>query len=370
MSAEVHLLAVNAGSSSVRLSLFRARGVNPELVAGVRLASAQAEPRSALDEFLGEHGAVPGAVAHRVVHGGDTLASPVLLDDRVERTIERLSALAPVHNPLALEWLRAGRDAAGPGVPHIAVFDTAFFAGLPPAARHYALPAPLARKHGLRRYGFHGIAHQAMWRRWRELAPALDEGGRVVCFQLGSGCSVCALERGRPLETSMGFSPLEGLMMATRSGDIDAAAVLHLQRHAGMSVGQVERLLNRASGLHGVAGEADMQRLLARADAQAQLALAMYCHRARKYLGAYLAVLAGADAILFGGGVGENAPIVRSRILEGMEWAGIALDAEANRAAGAEARISAPDARTQAWVIPVDEASILAEEAMRWLERA
>lgn len=364
----MRVLAVNAGSSSVRLSLF---GPNRERLADARLASHDTEPSAALQAFLADRTVALDAVVHRVVHGGDALASPVIVDEAVEASIERLSVLAPVHNPAALAWLRASRAIAGARVPQIAVFDTAFFAGLPAVARHYALPAQLVAEQGLRRYGFHGLAHQAMWRRWCELASSRPDGGRVVSFQLGSGCSASALACGRPLETSMGFSPLEGLMMATRSGDVDPALVLHLQRHAGMPAEALERMMNRASGLLGVAGDADMRRILERSDPQAELALGMYCHRARKYLGAYLAVLGGADAVLFGGGVGENAPLVRSRILEGMEWAGIMLDHDANRrTVGAEACISVPGARMQAWVIAVDEASILAEEAMRLLGQA
>lgn len=365
----MQLLALNAGSSSARLSLFDVRAQKPVLVRGVRLASPEA-PKRALREFLGGGADAIGAVAHRIVHGGERLAAPVLLDEEVERAIERVSPLAPAHNPVALAWLRASR-ALAPGVPQVAVFDTGFYAGLPEAARHYALPEELAARHGLRRYGFHGLAHQAMWQRWCALRPDLPRGGRVISFQLGAGCSATAIARGRPLETSMGFSPLEGLMMATRSGDIDPSVAFHLQRDEGLSAEETERLLNQGCGLLGVAGDADMRRVLARGDQPAGLALDMYCHRARKYLGAYLAVLCGTDAVLFGGGVGENAPAVRARILHGMEWAGIALDAKANQAAiGTEARISAPNAGTQAWVIPVDEASLLAEQALQLLAPA
>ncbi|MFZ5590005.1 MAG: acetate/propionate family kinase [Pseudomonadota bacterium] len=357
------VLTVNTGSSSVRLALFK-DGAPPQRQTVALNGNGTAAAR--LRAFLHQQNAGPVAVvAHRVVHGGNSLVAPCTIDARVETEIERLAPLAPLHNPVALAWIRAAREVLGPGVTQVAVFDTAFYADLPEAARTYAIPLDLAHKHGLYRYGFHGIAHQAMWRRWRELRPDVPEGGRVITAQLGAGCSMAAVERGVPRDTSMGFSPLEGLMMATRGGDLDPGIVTWLQRREGFSPEVTERLLYYNCGLQGVAGESDMRRLLARADSEARLAVEMYCHRARKYLGAYLAVLGGAEAILFGGGVGENAPFVREKILTNMEWADIALDAQANRVAVAtEARISQPQSRTEVWVIPVDEAAILAQEAV------
>lgn len=361
--AAMIVLTVNIGSSSVRLVAFndgaalqrQTVALNGNGTAAIRLRA-----------FLCEQNIGPvSVVAHRVVHGGNNLVAPCAVDARVEAEIERLAPLAPLHNPAALAWIRAAREVLGPGVPQVAVFDTAFYADLPEAARTYAIPQDLAYKHGLRRYGFHGIAHLAMWRRWRELRPDVPEGGRVISLQLGAGCSMTAIERGVPRDTSMGFSPLEGLMMATRGGDMDAGVITWLQRREGFSPEVTEQLLYYNCGLQGVAGESDMRRLLARDDADARLAVEMYCHRARKYLGAYLAVLGSAEAILFGGGVGENAPVVREKILAGMEWAGIGLDAEANRAAVAtEACISRPRSRVEVRVIPVDEAAILAQEAV------
>ncbi|MBT9613627.1 MAG: acetate/propionate family kinase, partial [Burkholderiales bacterium] len=212
----------------------------------------------------------------------------------------------------------------------------------------------------------HGLAHQAMCRRWQALRPDIAGGGRVISFQLGAGCSITASERGIACDTSMGFSPLEGLVMATRSGDVDPGLVTYLQQAEGLSAEQVAQLLNHQSGLLGVSGlSGDMRKLLATDDPHARLAVALYCYRARKYLGAYLAVLGGADAILFGGGVGENAAAVRAAILDGFEWAGMRIDAAANLAAtGREGCISAADSRVQAWVVPVDEAQILAQEAL------
>lgn len=367
------VLTVNTGSSSTRLAAFSMPALARLAEAATALSSARGpgldpigEPQALLRAFLDRHALRDVvAVAHRVVHGGARLTAPCRVDEAVETEIRRLAPLAPLHNPIALEWIHAARAVLGPDVPQIAVFDTAFYAPLPEVARRYAVPRALAAKHGLRRYGFHGLAHEAMWRRWRALRPDVPEGGRVVSLQLGAGCSMTAVRDGRPLDTSMGFSPTEGLMMATRSGDVDPGLITYLQRHEGLTPEATERLLTRESGLLGVAGEADMQALLARDDADARLALDMYCQRARKYLGAYLAVLGGADAILFGGGVGEHAPFVRGKILADMEWAGVALDAQANRTAvGAEARLSRPQSRTDIWAIPVDEAVILAQQAV------
>ncbi|MGH7821572.1 MAG: acetate/propionate family kinase, partial [Candidatus Binatia bacterium] len=209
-------------------------------------------------------------------------------------------------------------------------------------------------------------AHEAMWRRWCELRPDLDRGGRLITLQLGAGSSMAAIDRGQPLDTSMGFSPLEGLVMATRSGDLDPAIVPFLQTAAGLGPDEVLLLLLRESGLLGVSGlSADMQTLLESAAPAARLAVDLYAYRARKSLGAYLAVLGGADGVVFGGGVGENAPPVREKIAAGMEWCGLVLDHAANRAARGERRLSAPGSAIEAWVIPVDEEAVLAREAFR-----
>lgn len=361
------VLTVNSGSSSIRLAAFTYHGDTLTELANVRHALDSSEPQVVLREFVQTHGLTAvAAVAHRVVHGGAHFTTSCLLDQEVEREIEHLAPLAPLHNPTALRWIRATREVLGTGVAQVAVFDTAFFTALPEVARTYAIPHALAQKHALHRYGFHGLAHQALWSRWRALRPDVAAGGRVISFQLGAGCSVTAIDRGRPLDTSMGFSPLAGLVMATRSGNLDPGLVTFLQRVEGLNAEDMERLLNEGSGLFGVSGTSgDMRTLLAAVDPRARLAVELYCYRARKYLGAYLAVLGGADAILFGGGVGEHAAVVRAGILEGLDWAGIRLDAAANAAAvGREGRISDTDSRIEAWVIPVDEARILAQEAL------
>ena len=360
MSVTGPILTVNAGSSSLRLDAFESGGLK-------RVASQRADPGEddrPLRDFLQRH-AISGVecVAHRVVHGGQ-YTQPMRIDAQVEREIERLSPFAPLHNPFALRGIRDCRRLLA-GVPQVAVFDTSFFAALPEVARTYALPRELTEQ-GLHRYGFHGIAHSSMWRSWQAL-PGVPAPGRVISLQLGAGCSAAAVRDGAALDTSMGFSPLEGLMMATRCGDLDPGLALYLQREAGYSVERLDELLNTRSGLAGVSGRsADMRELLAAQDQASALAVALYCYRVRKYVGAYLAVLGGADAVLFGGGVGENAWQVRERILAGMEWAGIALDAKANRAAaGTQARVSGPHSPVAVWVMPVDEARILAEEASR-----
>jgi acetate kinase len=248
----------------------------------------------------------------------------------------------------------------------VAVFDTAFYATLPKVAATYALPRALAAKHGIKRYGFHGIAHQAMWRRWVELRPRARQGGCAISLQLGAGCSITAIRDGRAADTSMGFSPLEGLVMATRPGDVDPGALTFLARAEGLSLDRLERLLNEEAGLLGMSGTSgDMRTLLEADDEDARLAVDVYCYRTRKYIGAYLAALGGAEAILFGGGVGEHAPLVRAKILAGLGWLGIVLDPDANRAAvGTEMCISHRSSKVELWVIPVDEAAILAQAAL------
>ena len=359
----MNVLTVNTGSSSVRLALYAEHRGAPRPVRS-RQYPAKADPAPVLRFFL--DGDVADVAAHRVVHGGAEHDGPCRIDDQVEAAIERLGALAPLHNPRALRWIRAARAVLGDEAAQVAVFDTAFYAQLPEVARTYALPRDLVRRLGLRRYGFHGIAHQAMWRRWCELRPDLPGGGRVVSLQLGAGCSITAVAEGRPLDTSMGFSPLEGLVMATRAGDVDPGLLLYLLREGGVSPDGLDALLNRESGLLGVSGRsADMRELLAADDPAARLAVELYAYRARKYVGAYLAVLGGADAILFGGGVGEHAPAVRRQILAGLEWAGIAVDAARNaQATGGEAAICPDGSRTHIWVMAVDEAGELARAAL------
>lgn len=366
------ILTVNAGSSSVRIVAFRRNHRILERLAAVHYDNGERTPQILLSKFLTEFNiAEVDAIAHRIVHGGESLTAPCLIDARVEAEINRLSSLAPLHNPVALSWIHACSDILGSNVPQIAIFDTAFYTSLPLVAVTYALPHDLCKRYNLRRYGFHGIAHQAIWQRWRQLCPEVEEGGRVISLQLGAGCSITAIDCGKPKDTSMGFSPLEGLVMATRSGDLDPGLITYLQREHGLKPDEIEHILNTASGLLGVSGKSgDMRVLLETENPEARLAVALYCYRVSKYIGAYLAVLGGADAVIFGGGVGENSPAVREQILKDMEWCGIELDAQANNTVmGREAKISAANSKVDVWVVPVDEAVVLVQEAVTALNK-
>ncbi|HEX2501430.1 MAG TPA: acetate/propionate family kinase, partial [Methylomirabilota bacterium] len=284
------------------------------------------------------------AVGHRVVHGGARFTEAILIDADVLEAIEALEALAPLHNAPSLAGIRAARAALGSDVPMVAVFDTAFHAAMPEHAYRYAIPHELAVKHGIRRYGFHGLAYRSVLARYAELAGTPLEGTTLVALHLGNGCSAAAIKEGRSIDTSMGLTPLEGLVMETRSGDVDPALIGYLARVEGVPAPEVERWLNERAGLLGLSGQSrDMRDLLAheQGDPRARLAVDVFCHRARKYLGAYLAFLGGADAVVFSGGIGEHAPEVRTRICAGMEWCGLVLDAERNAAAvGREHRVT------------------------------
>jgi len=315
-----------------------------------------------------------GGVGHRVVHGGDRFLEPTLIDDEVIQAVEALTDLAPLHNAPSLQAIRAARAVLGAGVPMVAAFDTAFHRTIPERASRYAIPLELADKHRIRRYGFHGLAHRYMTERYAAITATPLEQVKLVTLQLGNGCSATAVEGGRSVDTSMGFTPLEGLMMGTRSGDIDPSLAGYLARREGVDIDEAEGWLNTRSGLLGVSGRSpDMRELLkaeAGGDARAALAVDMFCYRVRKYVGAYLAALGGANAVVFGGGIGENAPLVRARICAGMGWCGLALDEERNaRTVGSEGRISSDDSRVHAHVIPVDEAVIIARDTVDRLRR-
>ncbi len=361
-----NLLAINTGSSSVRLTLLKVGAGGLRRLATRRLEGAiEAEP-ALLRDFSSASAVDIDLVVQRVVYGGNKLGDACILDHEAEQEIERLSPVAPLHNPLALRWIRACRKAFGDGLTQVAVFDTSFFFRLPEIASTYALPRGLCRKYGLRRHGFHGIAHRVMLRKWQSARPRLPAGGRVVTVQLGSGCSIAAISSGEVLDTSMGFSPLEGLVMATRPGDLDPGLVMYLQRHAGMSPAELDRLLNEQCGLRGISEESgDMRALLRSKSPGARLAVDIYCYRVRKYIGAYLAVLGGIDGIVFGGGVGENSPAVREGIVNAMAWLDTALDAGLNgEMVGREGFISAPGAGVEVMVASVDENAEMARVAL------
>lgn len=384
------LLTFNAGSSSLKLGAFDCTdNLRSCLRAAVRDIGRPSSTLTAGDksEEIGHVDNVAGAASvlldligkgsggvkvdrgsiaatgHRVVHGGEHFASAIRIDRAAFEKLESLNHLAPLHNPHALSVIRAVEERF-PGMPAIAEFDTAFFSDLPETARAYAIPSELATRYGIRRYGFHGLAHQYMSRRLESLASRGKQCARVVSLHLGQGCSVTALRDGRPVETSMGFTPLEGLVMGTRSGDIDAGVLLYLARE-GLQRAELEDLLNRKSGLLGLSGESDDVRTLLELERGrhrgACLALGAFCHRINKYLGAYASVLGGIDSIVIGGGIGENSPIIRARLCAGLTWLGLVLDEEVNaHCVGQGARISADRSTIEVHVIPVDEEPIIA----------
>ena len=358
------VVTVNSGSTSVKLGAYELTpDAQPQRLASAHHstgeATSSAQKKRLLQEFVAQ--LRPNAVAHRVVHGGTRFTRATRIDESVLAHIAELSELAPLHNPTALSWIEAARQVCSPAVVQVAAFDTAFFAGLPRVASEYAVAPDIGTDQGVRRYGFHGLAHEAMLHRWQQLHPELPGGGRLISLQLGGGCSVAALAGGRPLDTSMGFSPLEGLVMASRCGDIDAAVVPYLQRRLARSSDEIVASLNQRGGLAGLSGSSgDLSSLLANPDSRARFAIDLYCYRARKYIGAYMTVLGGCDGIVFGGGVGEHVPAVRAQILTGMQWAGIDLDTAANAACSAqEGRISLPGSRVCVQVVPVDEERVL-----------
>ena len=312
------------------------------------------------------------AVGHRVVHGGERFKRSVRIDDEVLRGIEDMIDLAPLHNPHHLKGIAASRAVLGADVPNVAVFDTSFHHTIPERAFLYAIPYQLYRRHKVRRYGFHGTSHRYVAYRWRELTGVPRDKTRIITLHLGNGCSACAIDGGDSIDTSMGFTPLEGLVMGTRSGDIDPAVLDYLGAKEGLNPGDVDSLLNKSSGLLGLSGLTnDMRELLEEAhennDRRALLAIDVFCYRVRKYIGAYLATLNGADAIVFAGGIGENAAEIRSRVCRELGWAGVELDEAANArmVGGAEGRITTESSKLAAWVIPTDEELLIARDTFR-----
>ncbi|MBD0371241.1 MAG: acetate kinase [Pyrinomonadaceae bacterium] len=312
------------------------------------------------------------AVGHRVVHGGERFTHSVLITDDVLRGIKDCIDLAPLHNPANIKGIVAAREVLGAGLPQAAVFDTAFHQSLPERAFLYALPYQFYRRHRIRRYGFHGTSHRYVAYRYRQLRGISREETNVITLHLGNGCSAAAIRGGDSVDTSMGLTPLEGLVMGTRSGDIDPAIVDFVSAKEGLSPQEVETLLNKQSGLIGISGLTnDMRELLAEArennDRRARLAIEIFCYRAKKYIGSYLAAMGGADAVVFTGGIGENSPEVRALICDGLVWLGLELD-EARNAAhtqGREGLISLEGSRLAAYVIPTDEELLIARDTVR-----
>ncbi len=316
-------------------------------------------------------GVAIAGVGHRVVHGGELFRRSVAIDHEVLLAIDALAALAPLHNPVNAQGIRAAR-ALLPDALHAAIFDTAFHHTIPPAAHRYAVPEAWVREHGVRRYGFHGTSFRYVTRRAAVLLGRPPEEVDLILLHVGNGASACAVAGGRSVDTTMGLTPLEGLVMGTRCGDLDPAVPFHLMRVAGLEPEEIERALQRDSGMLGMAGVMDRREVVAAAeggDARARLALEVECHRLRKVIGAYLAVLGGADAVVFTGGVGENSPAVRAGALQGLERLGIALDPARNRAAtgGVTAPITAADSPLPVLVIPTDEERVMAEDVVALL---
>jgi acetate kinase len=313
------------------------------------------------------------AVGHRIVHGGEYFDSSVVIDDDVLEKIELLNEIAPLHNARAGAVIRAARQKLGRKLPAVAVFDTVFHRTIPPLAAAYPINAELAERYRIRRYGFHGISHEYLTRRYAAIAGTPLEKVNIITLHLENGCSVCAVHGGKSVDTSMGLTPLEGLMMGKRSGDIDPSIVGYLARKEKVAVEIVEEWLNQESGLLGVSGRSNDTRELVpliEKDERVCLALEMFCYRLRKYIGAYLAVLGGAaQAIVLGGGISENTPFVREQILKHFTWCGLKFDSKRNeRVIDCEGRITTDDSSIRAFVIPVEEGLMIAHNTMRLLE--
>lgn len=356
------VLVLNCGSSTVK---YRAFDGDAEVAKGlIEKLSSPDDFDGALRRVLDETDLTDlAAVGHRVVHGGDSFTGPVILDDQVIKTIESLVPLAPLHNPPALAGIAATRRLL-PDVPQVAVFDTAFHQTIPPAGRTFAIDAGLARRWGIRRYGFHGTSHRYVARRAASVLGLDPASAQIVSLHLGNGASACAVSGGRSIATSMGMSPQGGLVMGTRSGDIDPTVIFELHRTAGLPLDEIETSLTRYAGLQGLAGDNDMRSVQARrteGDADAALAFEVYCRRITEYVGSYLALLGGADAIVFTAGVGENAPAVRETALAGLDALGITVDPDRN--ARGDQVISPDGAAIAVCVIPTDEELEIATQA-------
>jgi acetate kinase len=312
------------------------------------------------------------AVGHRVVHGGERFQRSVRVDDDVLDGIEDCIELAPLHNPANLKGIRAAVELLGPGMPQVAVFDTAFHSTMPEESYLYAIPYQLYRRYKMRRYGFHGTSHRYIAYRYRRLHNIEPEQTNIITLHLGNGCSACAIKGGESFDTSMGFTPLEGLVMGTRSGDIDPSLIEFLMLKEGVDANEAFSLLNKRSGLLGVSGlTSDMRELLEEEaenqDRRARLAIDIFCRRVKRYIGAYLVEMGGAESIVFTGGIGENSPPIRERICAGLEVLGLELDSERNNAVGPgqTGEISTPGSRLRACVIPTNEELLIARDTYR-----
>jgi acetate kinase len=310
------------------------------------------------------------ATAHRIVHGGERVTEPALATADIMKALRDASEFAPLHNPPAIAVIETVREKL-PGIPAVVVTDTGFHRSLPPAAYNYGIPRSLAERHGIRRFGFHGIGHEWMLQRCAAIRDTTPAKLNLITLQLGAGCSATAIRQGLSVDTSMGLTPLEGLMMGTRSGDIDPAILSFLADREKLSPDQVESILNHESGLLGVSGVSkDLREIQAVAEQNqhAALAIEMFCYRVRKYIGGYMAVLGHVDAIVFGGGIGEHSDNIRAKVCSGLESLGVILDSEANRGANkSEACISAKHSSVAVYLVPLDEELYMVRAASRLL---
>ena len=411
----MNILVLNCGSSSLKFQIIdtdldliekdadhqRAKGIIERigsqslvtLQASGKPAQKHAAPlrdhKSALDYvvrwIVSADAQIPGirslgdihAVGHRVVHGAEKFTKSMIITDEVIDGIEDCIDLAPLHNPANLKGIYAARELFGLGVPQVAVFDTSFHSTMPDTSYLYAIPYQLYRRHKLRRYGFHGTSHRYVTYRYRQITGIPREKVHIITLHLGNGCSACAIRDGNSFDTSMGLSPLEGLVMGTRGGDLDPAIIEFLSHKEGMSIPEIDALLNKQSGLLGLSGLTnDMRELLEEErehnDRRASLAVSIFVQRVKKYLGAYLAEMNGADAIVFTGGIGENSPTIRNRICSDLGWFGITIDETANMSLkqGTEGAIHAGDSKVQLYVIPTNEELLIARDTVRCVKDA
>ena len=406
----MNVLVLNCGSSSLKFQIIetdldlieknadkqKAKGLI-ERIGSQSLVSLQSDGRPAIKQAvpLRDHRAaldyvtrwivshdaqIPGisslgdlhAVGHRVVHGAEKFTKSVIIAEDVIKGIEDCIDLAPLHNPANLKGIYAARELLGSGVPQVAVFDTSFHSTMPETSYLYAIPYQLYRRHKIRRYGFHGTSHRYVAYRYRELASKKPEETNIITLHLGNGCSACGIKNGKSFDTSMGLSPLEGLVMGTRGGDIDPSVIEFLAHKEAMSMSDIDVVLNKQSGLLGLSGLTnDMRDLLDEErehnDRRATLAICIFAQRVKKYIGAYLAEMNGAEAIIFTGGIGENSPTIRQRVLAGLDWLGIEIDENANgeMTSGKEGEISKPGSRVKSYVIPTNEELLIARDTVR-----
>jgi acetate kinase len=377
------VLVINSGSSSIKYQLFAMEdntflakgmveriGINTNHAAAIELIFADLTNRE--HGVLGSIGEVD-AIGHRVVHGGEIFNRPVLIDNKVKEDIRRLAKLAPLHNPANLLGIEACEKII-PGIRQVAVFDTAFHHTIPPQAYLYGIPFEYYEKHGIRKYGFHGTSHQYVAQRAAALMDRPLDDLRLISCHLGSGSSITAILDGCSIETSMGFTPLEGLVMGTRSGDLDPAIVTYLMEAEGLSPGQVQDILNNKSGVLGVSGLSsdfrDLEQAVVAGHQQAELAMDVFVHRIRKYIGAYAAELNGVDGIIFTGGLGENSPKVRAVVCDGLDYLQMWLDPAKNAFRGREMDVTATGSKGRILVVPTNEELMIASETARIIGQA